>query len=288
MVGQLEEQKLVTFNHEYLIRQVHRTLRFHEKARQTELQKQSQSKSEISAESPIALKRAKTFGTIRPWGLGKMHDSYTLFFHIGGTLTRTPMEHLEYNSETMKPTGNLLKGTYESMHASVRVRMALGGKGYNDTGSYASEALKGWSYDWKKDTIPDTPWQQSQPGEVGRLKGVEWFKISTVKSADGKHEIKEELYMPEDTMTEIERIILRHWTASEDQWEEGADEREDILYSARPISRESRIDWDTLSTKKRLGSIGTMAPLDEDSEEDEKNELTIETVRELRIETNIG
>ncbi|KAK5076338.1 hypothetical protein LTR64_006183 [Lithohypha guttulata] len=224
MVGQLEEHKLLTFNRDYLIRQIHQTLFQHEKAQEVE------AKTEESSSTPRTIERARTFGPLRPWGTGKIHDSYTLFFRLAGSQTRTPMEHPEYTKATMSPTGHTLTGTHESMHASVRVRMALDAPGPDDKGDYASDALKGWSFIWKADAQPDTPWQVSQPGVVGRVKGVEWVK---------KKVGREELRMPEDEMTEFERVVLRHWTSREDGWEEGAREREEVLYSARPRGRET-------------------------------------------------
>ena len=45
--------------------------------------------------------------------------------------------------------------------------------------------------------------------------------------------------MKEDQLTSFERDVLRHWTAAEDGWEEGADMREALVDCARPIRRES-------------------------------------------------
>lgn len=289
MVGQLEEHKVITFNRDYLIRQVHRTLRLHEKAYQTELKQQAQSAT--STQSPGELERAKTFGIIRPWGLGKIHNSYTLFFRLGGAITRTPMEHAEVSKATMMPTGRMLKGTHETMHASVRVRMALGGKGYDDKGSYISDALKGWSYNWSKEAHPETPWQQSQPGEVGRVKGVEWVKTVSREKKDECKEVNEELRMPEDMMTEFEKIVLRHWTANEERWEDGANEREDIIYSARPKRRETGISDDSSTSIRNQTRVGTAATMRTVREATEENELHVavgdESATDLHLDTNV-
>jgi len=223
MVGQLEESKLITFNRDYIVRQVQRTIKQH-----------VEETKKLGQQHPHSLERAKTFGPMRGWGLGKIHNSYTLFFKLGGELTRTPMEHPEISRKTTKPTGKMLKGTHEKMHASVRVRMALDGKGYDDKGDYISEALKDWEYTYGRRAQPDTPFQIQQPGEVGKLKDVEWVKTVT------RNGVKEEVArMPEDHMTEFERLILRHWTGAEDDWEAGADERESEVDTARPTARES-------------------------------------------------
>ncbi|KAK5945183.1 hypothetical protein PMZ80_002387 [Knufia obscura] len=235
MVGQLEEHKLVTFNRDYIVRQVHRTIKCHA----DETKKLSQNHS-------VSLERAKTFGPLRRWGLGKIHDSYTLFFKIGGEKTRTPMQHPAVSRNTTKPTGRLLQGTHERMHASVRVRMALDGRGYDDKGQYISEALKDWEYTYGRRAQPDTPFQIQQPGEVGKLKDVEWVKTVT---RNGKKE--EVARMAEDKMTEFERLILRHWTDAEDNWEEGADERESEVDTARPTARESSRFWESPTSARK-------------------------------------
>lgn len=265
MVGQLEQHKLITFNRDYLIRQVQRTLQIHEKTQQLE----TKSDSAASA-TPRTIARANTFGPLRPWGTGKIHDSYTLFFRLGGSQVRTPMQHQEISRATSSPTGRYLSHTNETMHASVRVRMALDAPGYDDKGDYCSDALKGWSFQWQAYAQPDTPFQVTQPGPVGSLKGVQWIK--NVKR-NGKDE---ELRMPEDEMTEFERIVLRHWTSQEDKWEEGAAEREDMLYSARPKRRESSRDLEaTNGARKNVNAAramyagrGSMQPVHEERHED--------------------
>jgi len=234
MVGQLEEQKLVTFNRDYIVRLVRGTIKHH-----------AQESRKLEEHYPQSLVRANTFGPMRKWGLGKIHNSYTLFFRLGGERTRTPMEHSEVSRETMKPTEKLLQGTHEKMHASVRVRMALDGRGYDDKGRYISEALKGWKYIYGRRAQPDTPFQVQQPGEVGKLKDVEWVKVVT---KDGKKE--EVARMAEDRMTEFERLILRHWTVAEDGWEEEADQREYEVDTARPTARESSRFWESPSAAR--------------------------------------
>lgn len=224
MVGQLETYKILTFNQDYILRLIHETIQSHEL-----------DMHEIRTGRTSGLDRAKTFGPLREWGLGKIHDSYTAFFHLGGAENRTPMEYQEVNRNE-GATGRLLQGTNEAMHASVRVRMARGGLGYNDKGRYESVALKDWSYSHSEVAQPDTPHQLTQPGEVGKLKGVHWMKLT---GKDGKQNMV--AHMPEDDMTAFERLVLRHWTAAEDGWESTANARERMVDSARVEDRESPI-----------------------------------------------
>lgn len=124
--------------------------------------------------------------------------------------------------------------------------MALGGHGYDDKGSYESDALEGWKYEWEAYAQPDTPFQLTQPGEVGKLKNVQWVKFSP----DGQTEI---VRMPEDKMTTFERVILRHWTNADVDWEEGGDARESMVDSARPIRRESDKMSGTIASNRARG-----------------------------------
>lgn len=266
MIGQLEDNKILTFNKDYVIRQIHNTIRNHAKEQE-----------QFMKQGAGGLSHTKTFGPLREWGLGKIHDSYTLFFRLGGAQTRTPMEHAEISRATMKPTGKMLQGTHESMHPSVRVRMALDGRGYDDKGEYESVALEDWKYEWTEYAQPDTPFQLTQPGEVGKLKDVEWVKI--VKD-------KEIARMPEDKLAEFERVILRHWTAAEDNWEEGAESREGIVDSVRPMRRESG-KLDSPSSRKRTKGPESAQRLESSGEGGNDNNQTIKHRRGLSIETGV-
>lgn len=136
---------------------------------------------------------------IRPWGLGKIHDSFTLFFKLGGSRVRTPGEYRE--QELASQHGTLVwmvmklatraKGlfgaapksaqlpcltrTNETIHSSVRIRMGRDGLGYNDKGKYDSQALQGWVMHGRE-TDPETPIAQTTPGAVGKMTRVVWRK----------------------------------------------------------------------------------------------------------------
>ena len=164
--------------------------------------------------------------SLRPWGLGKIHNSMSFFFKLGGSRVRTPDEYMQ--TEKSHQHGQLfyflqrtllwwaknlgllqpkkmprLEGTNETVHASVRIRMGKKGLGYDDKGFYDSQALKGWTMCGEL-SQPDTPVRLEIEGEAGHMKHVDWQK--TVKNGNGKDET---LIMPEDLMGEFEKKILK-------------------------------------------------------------------------------
>ena len=138
---------------------------------------------------------------VRDWGLGRIHNSMTLFFRIGGKKVRTPMEYEETQPKTHLRTGKRLKCTNETVHSSVRIRMGRKGLGYNDRGTYDSDALQGWTMCG----VETTPSSLGLPNgsRAGRMKQVKWVKDDP--KGVGK------LVMPEDDIGEFERKIMFAW-----------------------------------------------------------------------------
>lgn len=175
--------------------------------------------------------------TIRPWGLGKIHDSMSFFFRLGGSKIRTPGEYTE--TERAHQHGSLwfmarkisyrlhlfnikpmprLQNTHETFHSSVRIRMGKRGKGYNDKGFYDSEALQGWVMSGDA-ADPKTPHQLTMPGTAGAMKNVKWHKRVTKRNERGEEEEIETLEIPEDDMGEFEKRILRLWPEISDEFD---------------------------------------------------------------------
>ncbi len=98
-----------------------------------------------------------------------------------------------------------LENTNETLHASVRIRMGKKGLGYDDKGSYDSEALKNWTMVGQM-SEPDTPVRLEIEGEAGHMKNVKWEKH--IKNDKGQDET---LILPEDKMGEFEKKILKLW-----------------------------------------------------------------------------
>ncbi|RVX72038.1 hypothetical protein B0A52_04636 [Exophiala mesophila] len=189
-----------------------------------------------------SIPRVNTHGTTRPWGLGKIHDSMTPFFRLGGSETRTPHEYREQESAaqhgtvlwigkkvahqvtsifreadtSLKPR---LAKTNETIHSSVRIRMGRHGYGYDDKGTYASEALQGWVM-YGEETDPDTPIALDAPGLVGKMRDVVWKKAvpreetldnGKVRVVNSGADDKTTLEIPEEPLGDFEREILKMW-----------------------------------------------------------------------------
>ena len=82
--------------------------------------------------------------TIRRWGLGELINSQAGIRALAGSKVRTPGQYYATNPHTGASTKMPLRHTNESVHPSVRVRLALKGKGIGDHGMYNPKALKGW------------------------------------------------------------------------------------------------------------------------------------------------
>ncbi|KIW19113.1 hypothetical protein PV08_03405 [Exophiala spinifera] len=181
----------------------------------------------------------------RPWGLGKIHNSMTPFFRLGGSRIRTPGEYREAELASQRGTlvwmfrtiaskvfGGLdkptprLKRTNETVHASVRIRRGKHGYGYNDKGTYDPPALKGWVLHGTE-TNPDTPIAINTPGQVGKMTGVVYKKVVspevTERKGKGKgkgkarvrvldeHDKDHTLELREEPLGVFERQILQLW-----------------------------------------------------------------------------
>ena len=181
MISQLDE--LIDFDHGYVARQNRLSMERHEKTGQS----------------------------VREWGTGKIHDSMTLFFRLGGSKIRTPGEYCEtdrkHGSAKEIATTRKLENTGERIHSSVRIRMGRQGLGYNDKGTYDSEALQGWTMKATEQAAAPTPVDVHSPGAVvkGKISDVRW-----VKKLPGDKETPE-LNLLEDELADLERTILESW-----------------------------------------------------------------------------
>ena len=110
------------------------------------------------------------------------------------------------------------------MHSSVRIRMGKDGLGYDDKGTYDSEALQGWIMHGIE-TDPETPVALGAPGLVGKMKGVVWKKAAyperNVKAKEKGARPKVEqleregprdlIEIKEDPLGDFERTVLKLW-----------------------------------------------------------------------------
>ena len=127
----------------------------------------------------------------RSWGLGEIYNSYRGIEVIAGKKVRTPGAYYATDPTTGKTTKRMLQNTNEHIHASVRLRIALGGLGSNDKGVYDPAALAGWS-----------------------LVGAEHASSPTQKNVRweyGNEEMEPERVLLEDELGDVERLLLDKW-----------------------------------------------------------------------------
>lgn len=127
----------------------------------------------------------------RAWGLGEICNSYRGVEVIAGKKVRTPGAYYATDPNTGKTTKRMLQDTNEHIHASVRLRIALGGLGSNDRGVYDPPALAGW---------------RSVGAEHGNpvvQKDVRWEY--------GGEEREPERVLLEDELGDVERLLLDNW-----------------------------------------------------------------------------
>ncbi|KAI1620276.1 hypothetical protein EDD37DRAFT_641053 [Exophiala viscosa] len=175
----------------------------------------------------------------RPWGLGKIHNSMTVFFRLAGSRNRTPGEYREEEPASQygtilwifwkighriakilgkkEQTMPRLRRTEETIHASVRIRRGKKGLGYNDKGVYDPPALGGWDMSGFE-TNPETPIALNEPGQVGTMTGVVYRKAVYPETVvDGKVKVLADkgktkiLEMQEEPLGPFERQILDLW-----------------------------------------------------------------------------
>ena len=81
---------------------------------------------------------------IRPWSFGKIYQSLTGVYIVGGTKTRTPGTYHRVDPDTFQETRRPLRDTCEFIHPSVRTRIRCDGPGVRDKGAYECKALDGY------------------------------------------------------------------------------------------------------------------------------------------------
>lgn len=78
---------------------------------------------------------------VRPWALGEIVQPDTGLYRVAGKTTRTPGMYHRIDPDTGLDSPYFLENTEESIHRSVRLRLALDGLGYDDAGLYKCRAL---------------------------------------------------------------------------------------------------------------------------------------------------
>ncbi|KAF2097482.1 hypothetical protein NA57DRAFT_67001 [Rhizodiscina lignyota] len=127
---------------------------------------------------------------VRPWGFGKIYDSKTGLYNLGGGKTRTPGQYfLTDPDDVTKSLDRPLMNTHEYMHPSVRTRIRLKGPGVEDDGRYDPEAMDDWKLVVE---YPDGP--QGRPNIYWKAR----FKSRNVSTR----------VLPESPLWDLERELL--------------------------------------------------------------------------------
>jgi hypothetical protein len=123
----------------------------------------------------------------RVWSTGKLNDSLSGIYDLYGRLARHPDDYYKTDPVSGETTKTPCRMTNEHVHASVRIRLGLGGKGLDDKGNYTPEALKGWSC----------------KGVTGREADIYWER--ELKAGEKQAKI-----MPEDKLSNLELELLNY------------------------------------------------------------------------------
>ncbi len=137
---------------------------------------------------------------VRPWGLGFIKNSRKGIQVLSRAQVREPGRYRKMDPSTGQKTDTPLENTHECVHASVRVRMGLGGKGTSDNGPYNSKALKGFKLAGVKSNgeVVNGGISSQQSGQ-GKIR---WEYGGSSKAGP-------EFSLPEDQLGEVELTLLR-------------------------------------------------------------------------------
>lgn len=90
---------------------------------------------------------------VRPWGTGAILRAHSPMYTLTGSITRSPGRYHKLNTYDGKELPDYLEDTNEKIHPSVRVRLAVGGLGYDDKQQWNASALidAGWELSKRAD-----------------------------------------------------------------------------------------------------------------------------------------
>lgn len=133
----------------------------------------------------------------RPWALGQTRQPTSWLTVAAGTCVRRPGCYPRVDPATNRDTREMLLRTGERVHASVRVRLALGGLALDDRRTWACDALRrddsgrpGRAV-WTLTRVPDSQWLRDDEVIVTREKpsgdgGGDDGAVYTLQDSDGR------------------------------------------------------------------------------------------------------
>ncbi|KAF2197581.1 hypothetical protein GQ43DRAFT_475313 [Delitschia confertaspora ATCC 74209] len=141
----------------------------------------------IREQALLDQKRNHEIGLHRGWSLGKIVNSVTFPVSILGREARTPSMYNRLDPKSGRETNQPLMETNETVHPSVRARIQLGGKGYEDQGRYSSHALA----DWKTETVQIR--SDDAVNGTGVKKQIKWVYKGSQPRGQGREMLEEPL-----------------------------------------------------------------------------------------------
>ena len=136
----------------------------------------------------------------RPWSFGKIYNSMTGIYVLGGERTRKPGRYYVIDPQDGRETDEPLRDTHEYIHPCVRTRMKLEGPGYNDHGTYDPRALR----DWK---LVIHPGENDSHGRQGKH-DIYWQLTTKEKNVTSR-------ILPESPLWPLERELLEMYANDE-------------------------------------------------------------------------
>lgn len=90
---------------------------------------------------------------VRPWSTGAICRAHSPMYTLTGSITRSPGMYHKLNTYDGKELSEYLEDTNEQIHPSVRIRLAVGGLGYDDKQQWNASALtdSGWELNKRAD-----------------------------------------------------------------------------------------------------------------------------------------
>lgn len=114
---------------------------------------------------------------VRPWGCGAILRAHSPIYTLTGSITRAPGMYHKLNTYDGKELPGYLEGTNEKIHSSVRIRLAVGGLGFDDKTKWNAPALtdSGWElrkkangkWVWEYEGGEDLPRKVLEESEMG-------------------------------------------------------------------------------------------------------------------------
>lgn len=87
---------------------------------------------------------------VRPWATGAILRAHSPMYTLAGSITRSPGLYHKLNTYDGKELPEYLEDTCEAIHPSVRVRLAVGGLGYDDKRKWNASSLTDAGWELKK------------------------------------------------------------------------------------------------------------------------------------------